>query len=94
MMKCQMSMPKPAHISHTHCQAAQASRTNQSLSKSVSEPTHGQKIKKHESTTKYKKHRADNGFREFSALNKHLTRLTGKCSESPTFFIQRRWRSL
>ncbi len=32
--------------SHTHCQAAHASRTNQSLSKSVSEPTHGQKKKK------------------------------------------------
>lgn len=27
--------------SHTHCQASQASRTSQSLSKSVSEPTHG-----------------------------------------------------
>jgi len=52
MMKCQMSTPsKPAHISHTHCQAAQASRTNPSLSKSVSEPTHSQKKKKHESTT-------------------------------------------
>lgn len=51
MMKCQMSMPnKPAPINHTHCQAAQASRTNQSLSKSVSEPTHRQKKKKHEST--------------------------------------------
>tara|TARA_Y100000114_G_C11762196_1_gene330442 strand:+ start:4866 stop:5078 length:213 start_codon:yes stop_codon:yes gene_type:complete len=46
----------PTLNSHTHCQAAQASRTNPSLSKSVSEPTHGQKKKKHESTTKYKKH--------------------------------------
>ena len=81
MTKCQMSMPnKPAHISHTHCQAAQASRTSQSLSKSVSEPTHGQKIKMHESTTKYKKHRADRGFREFSALNKITARLKEKCS--------------
>jgi len=33
------------HQSHTHCQAAQANRTSQSLSKSVSEPTHGQKRK-------------------------------------------------
>ena len=39
-------------------------------------------------TTKYKKHRADKGFREFIALNKLSARLTGKYSESPTFFIQ------
>jgi len=37
----------PILHSHTHCQAAQTSRTSQSLSKSVSEPTHGgKKIKK------------------------------------------------
>lgn len=30
---------------HTHCQAAQANRASQSLSKSVSEPTHGRKRK-------------------------------------------------
>jgi hypothetical protein len=33
----------PALQSHTHCQAAQANRTSQSLSISVSFPTHGQK---------------------------------------------------
>lgn len=33
----------PTLNSHTHCQAAQASRTSQSLSISVSEPTHGRK---------------------------------------------------
>lgn len=38
-------MEKPSLISHTHCQAAQRSRTSQSLSKSVSEPTHGHKMK-------------------------------------------------
>lgn len=38
-------------LSHTHCQAAQANGTSQNLSISVSEPTHGQKRKKHESTT-------------------------------------------
>lgn len=32
-------------FSHTHCQAPQTNRTSQSLSKSVSEPTHGQKRK-------------------------------------------------
>jgi hypothetical protein len=33
------------------CQAAQSSRTSQSLSKSVSEPTHGRKKKKYDRTT-------------------------------------------
>jgi hypothetical protein len=32
-------------ISHTHCKAAQSSRTSQGLSMSVSEPTCGQKRK-------------------------------------------------
>ena len=35
----------PTLNSHTHCQAAQSQRTSQSLSQSVSEPTHGQKRK-------------------------------------------------
>ena len=35
----------PTLQSHTHCQAAQSSRTSQSLSKSVSFPTHGRKKK-------------------------------------------------
>lgn len=39
-----MGSDKKSHAnSHTHCQASQASRTGQSLSKSVSEPTHGRK---------------------------------------------------
>jgi hypothetical protein len=33
----------PTLQSHTHCQAAQANRTSQSLAKSVSFPTHGRK---------------------------------------------------
>ncbi len=33
----------PTLQSHTHCQAALANRTSQSLSKSVSSPTHGRK---------------------------------------------------
>lgn len=41
--------------------------------------------------TMYKKHRADKGFREFSSLSKLPSRLTGKCSESPTFFILSRY---
>lgn len=36
--------------SHTHCQAAQSHRTSQSLSISVSFPTHGRKKIKHHCT--------------------------------------------
>jgi len=36
----------PKLNSHTHCQAAQTSRTSQSLSKSVPEPTHGRRKNK------------------------------------------------
>jgi len=64
--------------SHTHCQAPQANRTIQSLSISVSYRTHRRKKIKHESTTKYKKHRAVMGSREFSALNRLPARVTGK----------------
>jgi len=41
----------PILQSHTHCQAAQAKRTIQSLSKSVSFHTHRRKRKKHDCTT-------------------------------------------
>tara|TARA_R110002074_G_scaffold696_4_gene3846 strand:+ start:4307 stop:4525 length:219 start_codon:yes stop_codon:yes gene_type:complete len=41
----------PTLNSHTHCQAAQSKRTSQSLSKSVSAPTHGQQKKKYDRTT-------------------------------------------
>jgi hypothetical protein len=39
--------------------------------------------------TKYKKHRADKGFREFSAFNKHSACLTVKCFEMPYDFLYR-----
>ena len=51
--------------------------------------TEKKKNKKHDAPTKYKKHRADKGFREFSALNKLPARLTGNCSECPTIFYTR-----
>lgn len=38
-------MNSPRLNSHIHCQAAQSSRTNQSLPKSVAAPTHGRKKK-------------------------------------------------
>ena len=39
-------MHSPALNSHTHCQATQCPSAIQSLSKSVSEPTHGRKKNK------------------------------------------------
>jgi len=44
-------MYNPSLNNHTHCQAAQSSRTSLSLSKSVSEPTHGRKKNKKRGTT-------------------------------------------
>ena len=41
----------PTLQSHTHYQAAQANRTSQSLSISVSYPMHGRKKRKHDCTT-------------------------------------------
>lgn len=41
----------PTLNSHTHCQAAQANRTSQSLAISVSEPTHERQKRKHDCTT-------------------------------------------
>jgi hypothetical protein len=41
----------PTLQSHTHCQAAQRSRTSQSLSKSVSFPTLERQKRKHDCTT-------------------------------------------
>jgi hypothetical protein len=46
-------MNNPTPDSHTHCQAVQSHRKIHSLSKSVSEPTHGQKEKKYDRTTMY-----------------------------------------
>lgn len=93
------------HIKHTHLKAAQCNHTDQSLQKSVlfftekkfSKMPHArlkmgekQKNEKHKPLTKYKKHRADKGYIEFSALKKTSTRLAGKCSESPTIFYTNR----
>ncbi len=48
-------MQVSTHNSHTHCQAAQANRTSQSLSKSVSKSTHGRQKRKRDCTTLYKR---------------------------------------
>lgn len=69
-----------------HLQFAQGCHTSQKLQKSLQSRPDEENNKTHERTTKYKKHRADKGFRECNTLNKLPARLTGKCSESPTIF--------
>ena len=66
----------PTLSSHTHCQAAQHSRTIQSLPISVSEPTHGQK-KKHDPPTLCISNSGFSGNLKVSALNKILLWRTG-----------------
>jgi len=75
----------PTLNSHTHCQAAKASRTNQSLSKSVSEPTHGQKRKKHESTTMAIRNAGKSADMKVITLNKLFGMPTVKCLEIPHY---------
>jgi hypothetical protein len=86
-------MKKPTLISHTHCQAALTSRTSQSLSKSVSEPTHGRK----KSTIAQQCIRAIAG----EVANRRSVLLINFCSggqvialKSATALILDRWRSL
>jgi hypothetical protein len=86
MMKCQMSTPnKPAHISHTHCQAAQASRTNPSLSKSVSEPTRDRKRKSTKAQHCISVMRAVVLKLSFYAPKKLCGLRTVNCSETPHY---------
>jgi len=78
----------PTLNSHTHCQAAQASRTSQSLSKSVSEPTHARHKRKYDCTTWYIKNWADGvnfqGFGSYQTLAFGGQVIAPKC---PTFHI-------
>jgi hypothetical protein len=75
----------PAHYSHTHWQAAQANRTSQSLSKSVSEPTHERKRKKHESTTLAIRNAGESADMKVITLNKLTAKLKVKCLEIPHY---------
>ena len=74
-----------AHYSHTHCQAAQANRTSQSLSKSVSEPTHERKRKQHESTTLAIRNAGESADMKVITLNKLTAKLKVKCLEFPHY---------
>ncbi len=72
-------------IIHTHCQAGQSQHTNQSLPKSVSEPTHGQKIKKHESTTLAIRNAGFGSKMKVITLNKLFGKRTVKNLEIPHY---------
>tara|TARA_R110001592_G_scaffold363389_1_gene686879 strand:- start:163 stop:414 length:252 start_codon:yes stop_codon:yes gene_type:complete len=81
-----MNMPnKPAHISHTHCQAAQASRTSQSLSKSLSFPAHERKKRKHESKTLAICNAGECTDMKSITLNKYFGKRKVKCLEIPHY---------
>ena len=73
----------PTLNSHTHCQAAQSQRTSQSLSKSVSEPTHGRKKKKYDRTTMAIRNAGFNGDLKVTAINKIYGRLKGLWVQIP-----------
>jgi len=78
----------PTLQSHTHCQAAQANRTSQSLSISVAFPTHGRKKRKHDCTTWYIKNWAVSG--KLKVFSSHQTFGFGRqviASKCPTFHI-------
>jgi len=78
-------MNKPSLNSHTHCQAAQSSRTSQSLSKSVSAPAHGRKKKKYDRTTLAIRNAGESADMKVITLNKLFGRRTVKCLEIPHY---------
>lgn len=75
----------PTLQSHTHCQAAQANHTSQSLSKSVSFPTHGRKKRKHDCTTMAIRNAGESAEMKVITLNKLCGKLTEKCLETPHY---------
>ena len=76
----------PTLNSHTHCQAAQANRTSQSLSKSVSFPTlKNEKKIKHDCTTMAIRNAGESADKKAITLNKLSAKLKGKCLEIPHY---------
>ena len=85
----------PTLHSHTHCQAAQASHTNQSLSKSVPEATHGRPKSKHDYTTGYIKNWADrHEIQGFSYYRTFGFGDMGSFRNVQLFIYQGRWGEL
>jgi hypothetical protein len=79
------SMQSLSLNSHTHCQAAQSQRTSQSLSKSVSEPTHGQKKRKYDCPTMAIRNAGYSADIKVITFNKLPAKLKGKCLEIPHY---------
>ena len=75
----------PTLQSHTHCQAAQANRTSQSLSKSVSFPTHGGQKRKHDCTTMVIRNAVESTDIKVITLNKLTAKRKVKCLEIPHY---------
>lgn len=76
---------KPALNSHTHCQAAQTNRTSQSLSISVSEPTHGQKKRKYDCPTMAIRNAGESADIKVFTSNKLIAKRKAKCFEIPHY---------
>ena len=75
----------PTLQSHTHCQAAQANRTSQSLSKSVSFPKHGRQKRKHDCTTLAIRNAGESADMKVITLNKLTAKRKVKCLEIPHY---------
>jgi len=75
----------PTLQSHTHCQAAQANRTSQNLSKSVSFPTHGRKKRKHDCTTMAIRNAGESAEMKVITLNKLTAKRKVECPEIPHY---------
>ena len=76
----------PTLNSHTHCQAAQANRTSQSLSKSVSFPTlKNEKKIKHDCTTMAIRNAGESADMKVITLNKLTAKRKVKCLKIPHY---------
>ncbi|NCB43337.1 MAG: hypothetical protein EOM59_12050 [Clostridia bacterium] len=75
----------PTLQSHTHCQAAQANRTSQSLSISVSYPMHGRKKRKHDRTTMAIRNAGESADIKVITLNKLTAKRKVMCLEIPHY---------
>ena len=78
-------MYNPSLNNHTHCQAAQSSRTSQSLSKSVSEPKHGRKEIKYDRTTMAIRNAGESADNKVITLNKLTAKRKVNCLEIPHY---------
>jgi hypothetical protein len=71
--------------SHTHCQAAQSPSSIQSLSESVSEPTHEQKNKKYNCPKMAIRYAGESDNMKVITLNRLTAKRKVKCPEIPHY---------